>query len=243
MPGGPALPCGSRIFTLSERREMPRLDRSGRFLLNPVQRFFTSLGGFRFLGLDLAEAPRHPRPARSRAAGQVVHGRLAAARRGAHRTTGQPPGRGRCRGDGDGGACSGAVRVRQRDTHRPDQDRGRRPRPRRQRRRTSSDSTRSGGWRSSARWPGAASRRGRRRRPRWAAGQTTYATEPMRARGSSGESGLLVRRRPRVSALDGTRRCATAPRLGNEAAATRTVAALGARGLAQEVRAPPGNGR
>lgn len=34
---------------------MPRLDRSGRFLLNPVQRFGTSLGRFRFLVLDLAE--------------------------------------------------------------------------------------------------------------------------------------------------------------------------------------------
>ncbi|WP_431961955.1 trypsin-like peptidase domain-containing protein [Actinacidiphila sp. bgisy160] len=34
---------------------VPRLDRSGRFLLNPVQRFGTALGRFRFLVLDLAE--------------------------------------------------------------------------------------------------------------------------------------------------------------------------------------------
>ncbi|MFE2746285.1 trypsin-like peptidase domain-containing protein [Streptomyces scopuliridis] len=34
---------------------VPRLDRSGRFLINPVQRFGTSLGRFRFLVLDLVE--------------------------------------------------------------------------------------------------------------------------------------------------------------------------------------------
>ncbi|WP_326571545.1 trypsin-like peptidase domain-containing protein [Actinacidiphila glaucinigra] len=34
---------------------VPRLDRTGRFLLNPVQRFGTALGRFRFLVLDLAE--------------------------------------------------------------------------------------------------------------------------------------------------------------------------------------------
>ncbi|MEU0280595.1 trypsin-like peptidase domain-containing protein [Streptomyces sp. NPDC006195] len=33
---------------------VPRLDHSGRFLINPVQRFGTSLGRFRFLVLDLA---------------------------------------------------------------------------------------------------------------------------------------------------------------------------------------------
>ncbi|WP_381791380.1 trypsin-like peptidase domain-containing protein [Streptomyces niveus] len=34
---------------------VPRLDRSGRFLINPVQRFGTSFGRFRFLVLDLVE--------------------------------------------------------------------------------------------------------------------------------------------------------------------------------------------
>ncbi|WP_326809975.1 trypsin-like peptidase domain-containing protein [Streptomyces scopuliridis] len=34
---------------------VPRLDRSGRFLINPVQRFGASLGRFRFLVLDLVE--------------------------------------------------------------------------------------------------------------------------------------------------------------------------------------------
>ncbi|MCL7377696.1 trypsin-like peptidase domain-containing protein [Streptomyces sp. 35G-GA-8] len=34
---------------------VPRLDRTGRFLINPAQRFGTSLGRFRFLVLDLAE--------------------------------------------------------------------------------------------------------------------------------------------------------------------------------------------
>ncbi|MEU0955545.1 trypsin-like peptidase domain-containing protein [Streptomyces niveus] len=34
---------------------VPRLDRSGRYLINPVQRFGTSFGRFRFLVLDLVE--------------------------------------------------------------------------------------------------------------------------------------------------------------------------------------------
>ncbi|MFJ9030443.1 trypsin-like peptidase domain-containing protein [Streptomyces sp. NPDC102274] len=34
---------------------VPRLDRTGRFLINPAQRFGTSLGRFRFLVLDLVE--------------------------------------------------------------------------------------------------------------------------------------------------------------------------------------------